>query len=162
MRRKQNWEGVWGAIGAYGWFHFVQMISSGGEGGGMWSTVRPKHLWPSYARVQVARLRRPRCGSIIFFFTVHFLRHYPAACNCSTWVPLVSCIHFCLVQFRLQMSNKATKGNEDCKSLRLCELSCLISVYYTCYDFSTLILGKTSAKGMYSRFGQNLQAYIFH
>ena len=62
----------------------------------------------------------------------------------------------------IQVSNKATKGNEDCKSLRLCELSCLISVNCTCYDFSTLILGKASAKGIYSRFGHNLQAYIFH
>ena len=109
----------------------------------------------------------PDVAPLSFFsLSIFYVITLPLAIVPHECLLIVSCIHFCLVQFRLdsdeQQSNKGQWGIEDCKSLRLCELSCLMSVFYTCCDFSTLILGKTSAKGIYSRFGQNLQAYIFH
>ena len=102
---------------------FISCISGGG-----WSTVRQKHLWPSYVKVQVAVVDDPDVGHYLFLLGFHVIT-LPLAISASSF--------FNSLLFgsdTIQMSNKATEGKEDCKSLRLCESSCLESVNYTCYE----------------------------
>ena len=66
---RENWDGIWGAIGAYGWFNFVHQQR---RGGGRWSTVRQEHLWPSYVNCR---------WSVLLPDVGHYLSSLPLSCH---------------------------------------------------------------------------------